>query len=198
MWFSGSAPEARRARFPTPIVGAAEAAYLAGLGRGFGRDDDSGMIRLYTEGMGSVGQVKPVAGLATTAEEKHKLVADLLRGVHLCAAAECLAFAKHVGLDLDQVLDLCLNAAGGSYMLEAYGPVMVKALRDGTAVKGWAAEQGAEGLEAMYGDLKAVVEEAGRLKVPLFLANQSLSLMTLALNSVRDAATASIVKVWTS
>lgn len=44
--------EARRSGFPTPMTSTAEQVYFSGLGRGYGPDDDSSLIRLYTEGKG--------------------------------------------------------------------------------------------------------------------------------------------------
>ncbi|KAF4810277.1 L-threonate dehydrogenase [Colletotrichum tropicale] len=103
--------EARRAGFPTPMTSAAEQAYFTALGRGWGPDDDAALLRLYIEGKGKIGPVKPTV---KAEEAKLKLVVNLLRGIHLCAAAEALAFAHFVGLDLEQVFELCTNAAGGS------------------------------------------------------------------------------------
>lgn len=180
--------EARRYTFPTPMTSAAEQVYFTGIARGYGGDDDAGLIRLYTEGKGKIG---PVKGLAESKEEKTKLVIDLLRGIHICAAAETLSFAAHVGLDLDQVFELCINAAGGSQMLSALGPPMMKALRGSGAIKGDIS------LQNVTGDLSAAVEEAQRLKVPLTLGNTALNLMRTALRSTGDQSGAEeIVTVW--
>lgn len=171
--------EARRCRFPVPMTSAAEQAYLAALGRGWGADDDASVLRIYSEGVGKVG---PVAGLASSVEEKLALVVNLLKGIHLCSTAEMAAFASHVGLELDQVFELCTNAAGGSAMLDAYGPDMIKALKAGSvkADENWAASEGGEGLEGIAGALQASVDEAQRLKLPLFLGNQALNMIRLA------------------
>ncbi|KAK3318910.1 NAD binding domain of 6-phosphogluconate dehydrogenase-domain-containing protein [Apodospora peruviana] len=185
--------EARRAGFPTPMTSVAEQVYFSGIGRGYGPDDDSGLIRLYTEGKGKVG---PVKGLAQTEEAKLALVLDLLKGILLCAAAEALAFAQAVGLDLDQVFDLCINAAGGSTMLQTYGPEIIKAFKEGTAAQGWTG--GNVGLAEIGEKLRAAVEEAQRIKVPLFLGNQALSVIRLALRSgsPQGLAAGAVVKVW--
>ncbi|KAK3352931.1 SET domain-containing protein [Lasiosphaeria hispida] len=172
--------EARRSAFPTLLTSVAEQVYYAGIGRGFGPDDDSSLIRLYTEGKGKIG---PVHGLAENDEAKIELVLGLLRGVTLCAAAEALAFADAVGLDLDQVFDLCINAAGGSKALEKFGPEIIKAFRNGTAGQGWAAADGGVVLESIAGELQAAVEEAQRIKAPLFLGSASLTAIRLALQT---------------
>lgn len=188
--------EARRSAFPTLLTSVAEQVYYAGIGRGFGPDDDSSLIRLYTEGKGKIG---PVHGLAENDEAKIELVLGLLRGVTLCAAAEALAFADAVGLDLDQVFDLCINAAGGSKALEKFGPEIIKAFRNGTAGQGWAAADGGVVLESIAGELQAAVEEAQRIKAPLFLGSASLTAIRLALQTgTAGLAAGAVVKVWAS
>ncbi|PKS11394.1 hypothetical protein jhhlp_003157 [Lomentospora prolificans] len=181
--------EARRYGFPTPMVSTAEQAYFVGLGRGFGADDDASLIRIYTEGRGKVG---PVAGQAESDEKKLKLVTSLLKGIHLCAASECLAFAHRVGLDLDQTLELCVNAAGGSAMLGKFGPDLVNILRGN--------RPSVLGLVDLAQEVREAVDEAHRLKVPLFLGNQALSIMRLALQhkpkELPDMPQAMAVKVW--
>ncbi|KAK0636524.1 NAD binding domain of 6-phosphogluconate dehydrogenase-domain-containing protein [Bombardia bombarda] len=188
--------EARRAGFATLMTSAAEQVYFAGIGRGFGPDDDSSLIRLYAEGKGKAG---PVYGVAESEGDKLALVVDLLKGVQLCSAAEALAFASAVGLDLDQVFDLCINAAGGSTMLQKFGPDMIKAFGEGTAGRGWAVQQGegGVGLEEIGEKLKAAVDEAQRLKAPLFLGNQAYNVIRLALQTgAAGLAAGAVVKVW--
>ena len=184
--------EARRAAFPALLTGAAENVYFAAMGRGFAADDDSGVLRLYTEGLGP-------AGAAPSGDDddddKIALVVDLLRGIHLCAAAESLAFAHRVGLDLDQVLDLCINAAGGSRMLEAHGPAIVRAFKEGGAARAWPPTSGEDDLVAVKQRLQAAVQEAQRLKVPTYLGSLALNLVNLALRS-GDGAAGSVVRVW--
>ena len=165
--------EARRSHFPALMTGTAEGVYFAGLGMGFGPDDDSGMVRVYTQSKGKVG---PVAGEAQSQDAKLGLVVDLLKGIHLLAAVESLSFAHRVGLDLDQVLDLCINAAGGSTMLQKYGPGIIQSLR---AAQG-SAGGGGEDLTTVVQNLQAAIEEAQRLKVPVYLGTQALGLATLA------------------
>ncbi|KAI3396600.1 hypothetical protein diail_11852 [Diaporthe ilicicola] len=192
--------EARRYGFATPMTSVAEQVYFAGIGRGWGADDDASMLRLYREGVGKVG---PVEGRARTEDEKLRLVVDLLRGIHLCSAAEAIAFASHVGLDLDQVFDLCINAAGGSAMLRLHGPEMIKAFRGGReqVAQGWAAVQGGDGgLGAVLKGLQAAVDEAQLLKMPLFLGNQALNLIRLALQATTSGpdglAVAAVARAW--
>lgn len=184
--------EARAAEFATPMTTAAEQVYFASLGRGYGPDDDGGLIRMYTEGVGRVG---PVQGTAETEQEKLALVVDLLRGIHLCSAAETLAFAHFVGLDLDQTFELCINAAGGSRMLSTVGPEIIRALRGETR------ESGGESLQSLTSRLSAAVDEAQRLKVPVFLGSSALNILTQALRRSGDkegvaSSLQSVVGVW--
>lgn len=192
--------EARRYAFPTPMTSVAEQVYFTALGRGWGADDDASMLRLYGEGVSKVG---PVKAQSRSDHDKLRLVVDLLRGIHLCSTAEAIAFASHVGLDLDQVFDLCTNAAGGSAMLNLYGPEMIKAFRGGRAevVRGWTAEQGGgRGLGAILEGLQAAVDEAQLLKMPLFLGTQALNLMRLALQDASPGqdglAAAAVTRAW--
>lgn len=190
--------EARRYKFPSPLTSTAEQVFFTALGRGWGADDDASVLRLYSEGAGKVG---PVTGLATSEKDKIDLVVKLLKGIHLCAAAETIAFASHVGLDLDQVFELCTNAAGGSVMLDTFGPEMVKAFKDSKAqaAKGWAAQgnDASQRLGTIAEDLQAAVDEAQRLKMPLFLGNQALAIIRLALqDDSKQLASAAVVKAW--
>jgi 3-hydroxyisobutyrate dehydrogenase-like beta-hydroxyacid dehydrogenase len=53
-----------------------------------------------------------------------KLVANLLVTVHNAAAAEALLLAQRVGLDLERVIEVVGDGAGGSRMLAVRGPLM--------------------------------------------------------------------------
>ncbi|KAI0873786.1 NAD binding domain of 6-phosphogluconate dehydrogenase-domain-containing protein [Hypoxylon argillaceum] len=164
--------EAWRAGFPTPMTGTAEQVYFSSIARGYGADDDSSLIRLYTEGMkDSVSRL--------TEEEKVKklaLVKALLRGIYLCGTAESLAFAKRCQLDLDQVYDLCINAAGGSKVFETVGLEIINMLRGNHVV----AEAEGESLQDMARQLQEAVTEAQRLKMPLYLGTEASNLIRLA------------------
>lgn len=188
--------EARRSGFSTLMTSVAEQMYFSAIGRGYGADDDSGLVRLYAEGKGRAG---PVQGTAESYEEKLALVMGLLKGILLCSAAESLAFAEKVGLDLDQVFDLCINAAGGSQVLKKYGPSIIKAFREGKAREGWSAAESETSLKEVADGLSAAVEEAQRLKAPVFLGSQALNVIRLALqSSPAGVAAGAVVKVWNS
>lgn len=174
--------EARRAGFPCHMTAIAEQVYFYGLSRGYGSDDDSSLVRLYNEGKDKVG---PVKGAVEDEKAKIGLVINLLRGVHLCAAAETLAFAHHLGLDLDQVYDLCVHAAGGSQIFSKLGHGILQALRERTPLEYRAGGAKNGDLFKMFQELEESVNEAQRLKVPVFLGTQALHLLRRALQSGR-------------
>lgn len=183
--------EARRFEFPTPMSSAAEQVYASGFRKGYGLDDDGGLIRLYTEGKDLS---LPAKGTAETKEQKIDLVVGLLKGIHLCSAAESLAYAHHVGLDLDQALDLCINAAGGSKVLSSVGAELVGALRNSQTPQStgiWA--------DCAKGVSNAV-DEAQRLKVPLHLGSTALNVIRLAMRGAGkkswDLDSKTLVSLW--
>lgn len=59
-----------------------------------------------------------------------KTVNQLLCGVHIAAAAEALALAEGLGLDVANTLELLNAGAAGSFMLANRGPRMLQALED--------------------------------------------------------------------
>ncbi|KAI0470658.1 NAD binding domain of 6-phosphogluconate dehydrogenase-domain-containing protein [Xylariaceae sp. FL0804] len=196
--------EARRQGFPTPMAAAAEQAYLASLLRGYGPDDDSGLVRLYVEGLSSSSRGGWWLGETTQPaerdEKKLALVRALLKGVYLCAAAEALAFAKRCGLDLDQVFELCASAAGASRVFEAVGPDIIKLLSRGELEPPSSAPGDDEDLRSTAARLGEVVDEAQRLRVPLYLGAQALTLLQLALQHAPGHAErlprAMVARVW--
>lgn len=58
-----------------------------------------------------------------------KTVNQLLCGIHTAAAAEALALAKTMGLDLDMCVEVLGKGAAASFMLQDRGPRMVQQLR---------------------------------------------------------------------
>ncbi|KAI0536427.1 NAD binding domain of 6-phosphogluconate dehydrogenase-domain-containing protein [Xylaria digitata] len=184
--------EALRVGFSTPMTGTAEQVYLSSIGRGYGADDDSSLTRLYTEGLNDTASLLSEDDKA----KKLMLVQGLLKGIYLCGTAESLAFAKRCHLDLDQVYDLCVNAAGGSIILETAGPEIINLFRG----KQTAAEAESESLQDVARQLQEAVVEAQRLKMPLYLGTEASNLIRLALQHAPDQAQhlsrATIAKVW--
>ncbi|PSR80020.1 NAD binding domain of 6-phosphogluconate dehydrogenase-domain-containing protein [Coniella lustricola] len=189
--------EARRCGFPTPLTSVAEQVYLAALGRGWGAEDDASLVRLYSEGVGRVG---PVSGQVDGDEAKTGLVASLLEGIHLCSTAETVAFAHHVGLDLDQVYELCVHAAGGSQVFASVARDMIRVLQRGASRE---PDGRQETLPLAVDKMQTVVDEAQRLKCPLFLGSQALNLLRLALikseeadGEAKAAPSTAVLKAW--
>ncbi|KAH8670780.1 NAD binding domain of 6-phosphogluconate dehydrogenase-domain-containing protein [Xylariales sp. PMI_506] len=182
--------EARRRGFPTLMSSTAEQVYFSGLAKGYGPDDDSSLIRVYTEGKGKIG---PVVGTAESEDAKLTLVIALLKGIHLCSAAEMIALSARLGLDLDQVFNLCLNAAGGSSMLESIGPDMMSLAKGSTPT-------GSDTLESVAKGLQDAIDEAQRLKMPLHLGHQAFNIMELAVahrpKSAPPAKASEVIRVW--
>jgi 3-hydroxyisobutyrate dehydrogenase len=191
--------EARRGGFSTPMTSIVEQLCFQALGRGWGPDDDSSLVRLFSEGKGKMG---PVQGAVESEEAKLALLVNLLKGIHVCSAVESLTFAHHVGLDLDQVFELCINAAGGSRMLSAVGQEVMNALREGKTSTSWASKEGEDSLQSLARNLEEAIDEGQRLKVPLFLGSQALNCIRLAIKAgagqSSELAAASIIRVWGS
>ncbi|PSN63195.1 hypothetical protein BS50DRAFT_612484 [Corynespora cassiicola Philippines] len=157
---------ARLLDFPTTLCTIAEQVYFSALDRGWGANDDASIVRLWTS--------TPVAQIQsslsdTSKKERLDLVIKLLEGIHLVAAAESIAFAKHVGLPLPQLYELAVEAAGGSTMFKDFGPQMISILEG----KG---DSGAN-LDTFVKDLKKSVDEAQAIKCPVYLGSGALNVL---------------------
>jgi len=187
--------EAKRSGFRVPMTSAAEGAYQDAVAKGYGTDDDSSLLRLYTE----PGRDKIAERSTKTDEEKIALVIDLLKAINLSAAGESLAFASFVGLDLGQVLDLCVNAAGASTMLKLHGPGLIAALRAGSSTELSEPAESEPRLQDMAERLKSALEEAERIGVQLILGKKALQVFDEAFKSgTASLPVKALVNVWTS
>ncbi|KAF9698868.1 hypothetical protein EKO04_003221 [Ascochyta lentis] len=158
---------ARQLGFPTPLCSIAEQVYFAAVDRGWGANDDAGIVRLWTS--------DPVSNIQSSlsAEEKQQkltLVKDLLKGIHLVAAAEALSLAKHVGIPLPQIYELAKDAAGGSKQFEDFGPKLLPLLEGKSDGNG-------KVLDTYVEKLHKALDEAQAIKCPLYLGNGALGLM---------------------
>lgn len=107
-------------------------------------------LRPILETLGTIIDCGPDAGQG----QAYKAVNQLLCSVHIVAAAEALALAERLGLDLGKVLPAVAGGAGGSWMLSDRGPRMLQGLdaevtstvgifvKDSTLVKDLADELG--------------------------------------------------------
>ncbi|KAF2274985.1 oxidoreductase-like protein [Westerdykella ornata] len=160
---------ARLHSFPSTLVTAAEQVYFSAADRGWTPHDDASLVRLWT--------ADPVTSIQSPASQEEKsskldLVVSLLTAIHLVAAAESIAFAKHVGLPLKQLYELAVEAAGGSAMFKEFGPRIIEVLEGG---KG-----GEEALGRYLEGLRRAVEEAQKIKCPLFLGGAALNVLLAA------------------
>ncbi|KAK9485764.1 NAD binding domain of 6-phosphogluconate dehydrogenase-domain-containing protein [Lipomyces starkeyi] len=114
--------------FPLPLANAAEQLYVAGAFAGFTKLDDAAMVRLYlpAEDSDLVGALTKSDGSAEDGVSIETIV-DILAGVHLASARECIAFAEHVDMDLELLRDIISKGAGGSAMFDYAVPQMLKA-----------------------------------------------------------------------
>ena len=183
---------ARLAGFPAPMCGIAEQVYTAALDRGWGPNDDAGMVRFYYPE--PVVKVQGTAQSEEETERRIKLIERIMVGINVCAAAESIAYAKHVGIPLDQFYTLAADAAGGSKIFSESGKDMIRGLKgDAEAWKSTTRSN----LDQLIKDLSKGVDEAFEAKCPTFLASGALNLLTLAKNQLGpNASDASIVKLW--
>jgi 3-hydroxyisobutyrate dehydrogenase len=154
---------ARLLHFPSTLVTVAEQVYFSAADRGWTPNDDAGLVRLWTS--------DPVSSIQSPASAEEKsakldLVVNLLIAIHLVAAVESLAFAKHVGLPLQQLYELAVEAAGGSTMFKELGPKLIQIL-DGSSED--------EQLGSVLEKLKVAVDEAQKMKCPLQLGTAALN-----------------------
>jgi 3-hydroxyisobutyrate dehydrogenase len=177
---------ARLHNLPVPLVSIAEQAYVAGLGRGWGANDDAGMVRMYYADpiskvkKGEEAPRKPLDNepLSTeTPPPAMELVLTLLRTIYILSCAEAVALAHALGVDMDMYFTLVKDAAGGSRMFEKYSKGM-RAVLDGDESGAGEGQDG--GVDALIKGLLMVVKEARRVECPLFLGCEALNLLLLA------------------
>lgn len=174
---------ARLVNFPSHLCATAEPVYFAANDRGWGPNDDAGIVRLWTS--------DPVSSIQTSMSEEEKnakldLVVRLLTGIHLVAAAESISFAKHVNLPLAQLYELAVDAAGGSTMFKEFGAKSIAVLEG----NGNADEQ----LQSYLDNLREAVDEAANLKCPVYLGSGALALL---IASGKGAKLGELLKLYT-
>lgn len=118
-----------------------------------------------------------------------KTINQLLAGIHIAAAAEAIALARALHLDLDVVLDALSSGAAGSFMFADRGPRMVEAYNGGAAVK--------SRVDIFVKDM-GIVTTAGRaahVPLPLAAAAEQLYLIAEAagLGAADDSAVVTIL-----
>ncbi|MCJ1288365.1 hypothetical protein MMC26_007720 [Xylographa opegraphella] len=173
----------------------AEQVYLSGLSRGMGPEDDAGLIRLYLQEPGLQQVSSPKAAKRNSASDM-KLVISLLRGIHLCAAAESIAFADHLGLNLSQFFDVVNSAAGGSWIFRDRAPTMIA--NHGKHQKTeWIMHDRLSNIKTSVDSMSAVVQAARDVNCPLYLGNAALNiLLTMKHRGWDECTDESVVKFW--
>lgn len=120
-----------------------------------------------------------------------QLVHDLMVGINLCAAAEAIAFARYLSVDLKQFYGLVNDAAGASRIFQERGLEMI----DGR--NGESAPTSSTTIEAIVAPMEKAIQTARDLNCPLHLGNASLSLLLLAQrHGLGSESSASVVKVF--
>ncbi|CAG7919621.1 unnamed protein product [Penicillium olsonii] len=170
---------ARQSQFPTPLASTAEQVYLSALLQGYGAVDDSSMVRQY------FGEpIMKVEG--SESEEDLQLVLDLMEITNLVAAAEAIAFARYLNVDLKQFFTLVSDAAGASRQFMTKGLEMIEGQIGGS-----------ETLDAAAARLEKAVQKARDLHCPLHLGNAALGVLYLAKKSgLGGEGSASVVKTF--
>ncbi|MCJ1394956.1 hypothetical protein MMC18_007837 [Xylographa bjoerkii] len=186
---------ARLRNFPTPLTSTAEQVYLSGLSRGMGPEDDAGLIRLYLSEPSSQSISSPNEANDNSALGM-KIVIQLLASIHLCAAAEAIAFAGHLGLDLSQFFNVVNSAAGGSWMFRDRGPKMIA--KHGKLEKSiWITKEEENTIETSVKSLSAVIQAARDIECPLYLGNAALNiLLTMKHRGWDECTDDSVLKFW--
>ncbi|KAJ5558225.1 Dehydrogenase multihelical [Penicillium sp. DV-2018c] len=173
---------ARQSQFPTPLCSTAEQVYLSALLQGYGAKDDSSMVRQYfAEPITKVASTKSAAETA----EATQLVLDMMEVTNLVGAAEAVAFARFLNVDLKQFYELVSDAAGSSRQFMTKGLEMIEGRAEGETV------------EAAVSRLEKAVQKARDLHCPLNLGNAALNVLYMAKRSGLGAeGSASVIKAF--
>lgn len=160
--------------------------YLSALLQGYGPKDDSAMVRQYYP--------KPLAEVTCTAEDPSaalQLVLDLMLGVNLVAAAEAIAFARYLDVDLAMFHRLVSDAAGASKVFIHKGLEMIEG-RIGDK-----APEGSQTLDEAVAQMEKVVQKARDLHCPLHLGNAALEKLLMARrHGLGGEASTSVIKLF--
>jgi 3-hydroxyisobutyrate dehydrogenase-like beta-hydroxyacid dehydrogenase len=103
---------------------------------------------------------------------KMKIIANLLVAIHNVSTAEAMVLAEKSGLDLNKVIEVVADGAGGSRMLEVRGPMMAG---------GTYGEQGMN-VGVFMKDIAIIGDYARELGVAIPLLNSSVPIYTSALS----------------
>ncbi|KAJ5826067.1 hypothetical protein N7474_003205 [Penicillium riverlandense] len=170
--------------FPTPLCSTAEQVYLSALLQGYGPVDDSSMVRQYFS--------EPIMKVACTKSaeetaESLQLVLDMMEVTNTVAAAEAIAFARYLKVDLMQFFTLVSDAAGSSRAFMTKGLEIVEG-RVG---------QNTETVNDAIRRLEKAVQRARDLHCPLHLGNAAMNVLFMAKKAGFGAeGSTSVIKVY--
>lgn len=133
-------------------------------------------------------KVKNTKSAEETAEAQ-KLVLDMMEVTNLVAAAEAIAFARYLHVDLKQFHELVTDAAGASRQFITKGLEMI----EGTFGQG----SGSETIDDAISRLEKAVQKARDLHCPLHLGNAAINTLFLAKRHGLGAeSSSSVIKVF--
>lgn len=146
------------------------------------------MVRLYFPD--PIAEVSCTKSAAETALALNLVQAFLIH-LNIAAAAEAIAFARHLNVDLQQFYSLVIEAAGASAQFKLCGPEMIEGLKAGESPVGNLT------VDDAVKQLSVVVGEGRQLNCPLHLASEALTLFTFAQRrGLGTEPVSSVLKVW--
>lgn len=118
-----------------------------------------------------------------------QLVLDMMQVTNLVAAAEAIAFARYLKVDLKQFFTLVSDAAGSSRQFMTKGLEMIEGRIGGNA--------GSETIDEAIARLEKAVQKARDLHCPLHLGNAAMSVLFMAKRAGLGAeGSTSVIKVF--
>lgn len=121
--------------------------------------------------------------------EAQQLVLDMMRLTNLVAAAEAIAFARYLKVDLKQFFTLVSDAAGASRQFMTMGLEMIEGRVGENAA--------AETIDGAIARLEKAVQKARDLHCPLHLGNAAMTVLFMAKRAGLGAeGSTSVIKVF--
>lgn len=198
--------ESSRLACPVPLSCVAQQLYIAGSASGYGREDDSGLIRLYL-GPGATTPASRESGESNDAT-KAATVLSALRAIHVVSAAEAFALCEKLDLDDELLYNSIGGAAGSSRVFETYGSSTIQdqtgtfefdAIKQGLVSSRSQVDFRISGVFADRNQEEAIAAGTS-LGLPMFLSTSSLQSLLLAKESPGEGAgvTASLQRAFIS
>jgi len=157
----------RGAGLPLFLSSASEQVLVTGFSAGYGAEDDAGLVKVYLpEDHNLVLEQTSAATTSSKDISKLELVAQLMAAVHLVSAMEATALGAKVGLESKQLFDICVGAAGTSFMYKDRIPQLLSGK--------WTSKKT---VDEVIADLTVSVNAAQKLKYPVPLAGTALQLL---------------------